>query len=931
MKLFQIRMIGRLFFLSILCISGQYVTAQLPGIISVKGRIVELTDSAAIVTPLKFANISSIHPNDSIVETTTISDANGLFVLKGVSVGQHIIKVTYLGYEVLEKTIVIHAGMSDLALGDLILHRSMNLMDNIIIRSSMMLINGDTTEFNASYFKTLPNASTEDLLKKMPGLEIERDGTIKNQGEQVTRVLVDGKPFFGNDPKMATRNLPAEIIEKVQVIDAKSEESQFTGFDDGNRIRTVNIITKKNRKKGFFGKVSISSGDQDRNAHALSITRLNGDRKISFITQYNNINNQNFSAMDFLGSLNPSDKTTASSGSNVYTGNANGISTTFSAGLNYNDQINKKTRVAASLMYSDIDVANNRDRYRETFVANDSSFLNTAKIISSNRNKNTRSNIEVEHMIDSANTFLFKYELNDQKSDYYSENISKTTKGFLVDFSQTKATSFSDNLGNNFNGSLLYRHRFHKKGRSFSVTFSNGGNQSTRSGDSYTFNDRYLRGKDTILQRSATEIKGYRWGLYLSYTEPLNLKTQLMFSYSLNKGSNTSDQSTFKFNNTSGLYDLAVAGLTNMFGNGNETNRVGVNLQSQMNRYFSYGGGVSFQQVGMQSNNLTLQSVVDKKFINFLPNFNLQYRKGRSNNIRFNFRSYTQQPNISQLQDVVNNSSVMYVRTGNPQLKQEHFNNMIFTFNKVNTVRGDNFYITLNATNISNRIANAVTMNSTNYNLLVEGFPLLPGAQFIQPINMDGAYDVSMSISYTKSIKKKRSNVTISSSLRNFKDVNMYNNVKGYLIRNNIGGNIKANINLGDRFDVILSSNTSLSNTRYTSSFMKDVKYFNERLSFEPVYASKNGWIVSNDFDYIINRGNSDAFRQDIPLWNAGFAKLFSKNKSCEIRLTIFDLMKANKNIVRNVEVNYVEDVRANVLNRYFLLSFTYQLRKFGK
>jgi hypothetical protein len=164
-----------------------------------------------------------------------------------------------------------------------------------------MAINGDTTEFNASQFKTIPNASTEDLLKKMPGVEVDRDGSIKTQGEPVARILVDGKPFYGNDPKMATRNLPADIIEKIQVIDAVSDQSAFSGFDDGNRIRTINIITKKDRKKGLFGKGSAAVGNEGRYAHAVSANRINGDQKISFIGQMNNINNQNFSVQDFLG------------------------------------------------------------------------------------------------------------------------------------------------------------------------------------------------------------------------------------------------------------------------------------------------------------------------------------------------------------------------------------------------------------------------------------------------------------------------------------------------------------------------------------------------------------------------------------------------------------------------------------------------------
>ncbi|MFN6373848.1 MAG: carboxypeptidase regulatory-like domain-containing protein, partial [Chitinophagia bacterium] len=354
----------KLIFFILVFSSSVHLFAQGTGTIT--GRVVDVADTLS-KSGLKGASVVLLTMPDSVSFKSVVTDATGNLSLNEVPFGKYFLRISFSGFVAFGKSIIVDESNSTINLGVLGMQRFANLLESIIIRSSTMAIMGDTTEFNAAQFKTLPNASTEDLLKKVPGLEVDRDGSIKNQGEPVTRILVDGKPFYGNDPKLATRNLPADIIEKIQVIDAMSDQSQFSGFDDGNRIRTINIITKKDRKKGVFGKSSIAYGTDNRTANAISANRINGERKISFIAQYNNINNQNFSVQDFLGNMNPGDKA-ATGGSNIYNGNANGISTTLGGGLNYNEEFNKKTKVAANVFYSDIDITNNRDRYRETFV-----------------------------------------------------------------------------------------------------------------------------------------------------------------------------------------------------------------------------------------------------------------------------------------------------------------------------------------------------------------------------------------------------------------------------------------------------------------------------------------------------------------------------------------------------------------------------------
>jgi hypothetical protein len=915
-----------LFFLFLLFATPPYAQGNGSGI--VRGRITDSVQGGA-QERIKGATIAVFSAKDSVPVKQVLSGPDGSFRISQLAFGSYLLRISFMGYVHVEQSFVLLGEKPLYDAGVILLKKEENMMDNIIIRASSMALSGDTTEFSASQFKTIPNASTEDLLKKLPGVEVERDGSIKAQGEPVTRVLVDGKPFYSNDPKMATKNLPADIIEKIQVIDAPSEQSAFSGFDDGNRIRTINIITKKNRKKGVFGKGSLAEGTDGRYAHALSANLINGERKISFLGQANNINNQNFTVQDFLGSLNPSGNSGGGGVTNIYSGNANGISTTNSGGINFNDTWKTKTKLSASYFYNDINSTNNRIRYRETFVPNDSSLFNENDLISTSRNKNHRFNMELDHTFDSSNSVLFKSTYNFQETHTLAETSSFTTKGKVNPFNALESNSSSLYSGFWTYNSLLFRHRFKKRGRSFSVQVAESSNGSDRSGTFLSFNNRYVRGIDTVDQVNGAQVKGLKTWTTLSYTEPLTEKAQLEFNIQNNTISSRSDQQTFKRDKLTQSYTVLVPNLTNVFENSNLIQRAGVNYRKQVSKQWNYAFGLALQRAALKSNNLSTGSVVQQQFLDYLPNFSLQFRQGRSKTLRLNYRGATQQPNVSQLQDVINNNNILFVRAGNPFLRQEFAHNLNLTYNSIDMPRARNFYLSLTAIATANKIGNAVTLNSSKDSMLVDGYMLVPGAQFTKPQNLDGSYDIRISANYSFTFKDPKLVLNIGSSLTDKKDVNLFNGIESYIHNYIVGGRIRASVNIRDWLDLGVSSNTNLNFTRYTLSTRQDVDFLGQRFSFEPTITTSNGWIVSNDVDYILNRGNAITFNQSIPLWNAGLAKLFLKGRAGELRLTVFDLLNTNRNIVRNVELNYVEDIRTQVLKRYFLMSFTYHIRKF--
>jgi hypothetical protein len=910
----------------------------------IKGKLVDSTS----LQHIKNATVSVLNKGDSSIVSYALSNEDGSFKLENISFGDYILMITSVGLHDTARNFSLSEKRSEYDAGTIYMLPAPKIMGEVVVTSPLIVVKGDTTEINASQIKTIPNATTEDILKKIPGLDVNKDGSVTAQGQTVTRVLVDGKKFFGDDPKMATKNIPAEIIDKIQVIDALSEQSAFSGFDDGNRVKTINIVTKKDRRKGVFGKASIAAGNESRYASAISANRFNGNQQISFIGQTNNINNQNFSVQDFLGSMNtgnngggggrgggggappppPPRGGGGNSVANIYTGNSTGLSKTIAGGLNYNDVWGKKTLINGSYFYNNINTTNDRNSHRETFVTGDSSLFNTNHFVSTNNNENHRINFQIDQRFDSANSLLITPVYSYQQNDANSETHSITTKGEVSPLNDVLSKTTSESHGYNFNNSILFRHQFKKRGRTFSLNFTQG----TNSNDRHNTNLSYITsfGKiDTVDQISSTMRDGKSFGTNVSVTERIGLRSQVELSYNYNYSKNNSDQQTYRFDTLTGEHSIVVPNLTNFFENTNISQRAGVNYRVQLDSFWSYSAGMAVQHADLTSNNHTKSSLLQQSFYNLFPNFNIQFRKQRSKNLRFSYRGSTQQPSVTQLQDVIDNTNVLYIKSGNPALKQEFTNNFTLNYNTVNLVSFKYLTLNLNGSFVSNKIENTNTINTTHDSIDVEGYKLGPGVQFSKPRNLNGAYYIGGYVNYSLPVNKPKSRLSFTGRINYNHDVNLVNLEKIYTRDYTLGNSIKYTLNIDEKFDLNFTSTSTYNIVNYSNNSSTNSNYFTQRLAVEPTWSTKSGWILSNDFDYVMYRGQAAGYNESVPLWNAGLAKLFGKKKEFELRFSVFDILDQNKNITRTVEQNYVEDVRTEVLNRYFLLSLTYHLRKF--
>ena len=956
----------RLGFLLFLLFSGNFLMAQNKTAGTIKGR---LTDSASHQN-LKDATVSILNPQDSSLVKYALTKADGSFTIENVPFGSYIFYATFQGFLEIQKNFSINSQKADFNTGTLFMKSLPTDLGNVTVRTTPITIKGDTTEFNASMFKTKPNSTAEDMLKKLPGVEVDKEGAVTAQGQTVTRVMVDGKRFFGDDPKMATRNIPTDMIDKIALIDAQSDQSAFSGFDDGNREKVINIITKKDRRKGAFGKGTIAAGDKGLYSANLSVNRFNGNQQLSFIGQANNVNNQNFSMQDILGATNGGGggggnrgqggggrggggNFGGGGGGNFGGGNAGnfivssqpGISRTIAGGLNYNDAWSPKTTANGSYFYNNVRTSNNSDRYTETFNTNDSSTFNSNINSSLNLNKNQRANFEIEHRFDTMNSLLIRPNISYQESDNNNETQTQITRGKLVPLNNVQSMTNSHNTGFNFNNMMLFRHRFQKRGRTLSLNLTQGANTNDRTSNNLSYNTT-SRGRDTTDRTSITNRDGKSFGGTLSYTEPISATSQLEVNYNYNYNANNSDQRTFSLNRLSKLYDVVDTTLTNLFENTNTSHRLSFNYRQQLSKMWNYTVGLGVQHAELTSDNITKTRFLSQSFNNLTPTIALQYSKNRTQNFRFFYRGNTQQPNITQLQDVLDKvSNILYHTTGNPALKQAFNHNINLNYSNFNISTFKNFFVSLNGGVTTNRISNYNIINSsrTPVILAAEHDTLAPGTQFSKPININGGFNLSGFINYGFPIKTPKSNLNFTTRVtvnrdaslsKTFTEVNpKAEDVKIFTNNYILGETVRLTMNLQERLDLNFFSTSTFNIVNYSATATtsnQNVNAFTQIFSVEPTYATKSGWVLGSDFNYTMYRGQSAGYNQSIPLLNASLSKLMFKNKRGELKFNVYDLLNQNKSITRTVDQNSIVDTRTQVLTRYFLISFTYNLRRFG-
>jgi hypothetical protein len=889
---------------------------------SIKGQLVD-----SVGSPLPSATVLLLNPKDSSLVNFGVGDAMGNFEIKNVKQGEHLFKVTFIGFKPYVQKLSTPETGTTLELGKIKMEPVTSELEAIEINAmkAPVTVKKDTIEFNAGSFKTKQNAVVEDLLKKLPGVEVDNDGNITAQGEQVRRVTVDGKNFFGSDPKLATKNLPADAVDKVQVFDKKSDQAAFSGIDDGQREKTINLELKEEKRNGAFGTMMAGAGTNNRFQGRANLNRFTKGRQLSFLGMGNNVNEQGFSMDDYMNFTGGSQQMMAggavrfqinsdnANGVPLNFGNrANGIMNNYAGGLNLNNTFSKKTELNGSYFYNYLDHNKDQTTLRQNFLPGGENFTFNQNSRQHNTNDNHRVNFTLDHKLDSANSLKLTTNVTYNHTDSEMRSTSENITPDNAVQNESQRLTLSNGTNTSLNSTLLWRHRFKKKGRNFSTNVQLGISQNDREGTLDAVNKYHgNNAREESLKQKNTQSTDYNsYSGTLSYTEPLGKRKYLEANYNFRQNLNNVDKQVYDVSSDEPVFDSK---LSNQYSSDYQYHRAGLNFRMNKSKYnFSMGG--SIQRTHLQGE-LKIQNVqIDRSYQNFLPTVRFNYDFSTSRHLRFDYETSMQEPTIQQLQPVVDNSDPLNLYVGNPQLRPAYSQTWRMNFTTFDPVTFISFFTFIDVDYTKNAITNAQTIDANLIRTTI-------------PVNVNNSTSVSGNSTISFPVQKIKSRFTLSGNYRNQKSINLLNDAPNTINQQTAGGTVRYNFRYNDNIDVNFSADVDHQLTRYQFN-QPNQTFINSTYTAESNFTILKNYQLSGNLEYLTYQNRSTNYDQAIPLLNLAISRFILKGKSGEIKFAVNNLLDKALGVNQTASINYLERQVTNSLGRYFMVSFTYSLNK---
>lgn len=912
--------------------------------VTVSGRVVEDTGEPAVQATVQLLSLP-----DSTFTTGIASNEKGYFSLPRVKAGKYVLKVSYIGFKNKLIPLQLTASAPNKNVGTVKLETDAIMLAEAVVvaEAPQVQIVEDTVAFNSSAYRTPEGAMLEELVKKLPGAEVDDDGNVKINGKEISKIMVDGKEFFGGDVQTGLKNLPVDMIEKLKTYDKKSDLARITGIDDGEEETVLDLTVKKGMNQGWFGNVDVAGGTEKRYMGRAMVNYFYDKTQVSLIAGANNVNDQGFSA----------------GGGGPRWRRNNGLTAKKMIGINFATQTDKiELGGSARYNYSDGDIASVGST--ENFLTSGNSYSNS-NTLSRNRNKRFSADFRMEWRPDTMTNIIFRpdfsygktdnlsssesgtfnddpYNLVENPNDYLNlDNLAQNDPLREVRVNAINSGTLNDNKDITANATLQVNRKLNSKGRNitFRGRFSYGdseSNQFTESMTNYFLLQNYLGG-DSVLIRNQyinTPTKDYNYRLQLTYSEPIARATFLQFSYQFQYKYSESDKSTFD------LQPFSDWGLGAALPDGYEENEIDSLGKYAEYRYYNHdasvalrfirekyqlSAGMSFQPQHTILSYKRGDYMIDttRNVFNFAPNIDFRYRFSKVSQLRFTYRGRSSQPSMENLLPIVDNSNPQNIRIGNPGLKPAFTHTMRFFYNTYDADKQRGIIAHANFSATQNSISNSRIYNEAT------------GGWTTTPKNINGNWNAFGMFGFNTALKNKKF------TINTFSNASYVNNV-AYLTDSQTrveNKNTTTNLTLNERLNGTYRNdwfefglNGTLSYSIEKDKLTPDNNQQPYTFSYGATTTVSMPWSMSLSTN-IANqsrRGYRDAsMNRNELIWNAQLSQTFLKG-AATISFEMYDILRQQSNITRSLTADGRSVYEYNGVNSYCMLHFIYRLNIFG-
>lgn len=889
----------------------------------ITGKVMDAANKEA----LEASTIYAESLKDSSLISYTITGKTGDFDLAFNTQEPRVkLYVSYNGYQSQSRSLTLD--QRTLALGDFLLEIQAEQLEGVDVVGERVpvQIKKDTLEFNANSFKTRPDASVEDVLKKLPGVQVDLNGNITVNGKPVNRVLVNGQVFFDSDPKVATRSLPKEVIEKIQITDTKTRTEEFTGDQADGENKTINLTVKKDRNKGVFGRMAAGYGTDDRYQASGLLNYFNNTQRVSVLAASNNINSPGFSTDEVFEAVGGNVRNVRVSGrggafnvNGINFGGNQGITTSTNAGASYANAEKDKYELSTNYFYGNSENFNDQRTLRENLLPDNTFF--TEDVTSTRGSSNShRVSGDLEYNLSESFQISVRPAMTVNNTKTFSENTTRSFDEQQVPANENQTTNWSNGENRNYSNRMDFFKKLDTLGQFVRLTISNDNSTTVNLGRQNSRREVFGADPSLVLLNQETTVNNAedQYGIEFDYRFPISKALRLEFEYNYELNEQKNNREVFDFDENTGGYTSFNTLQSSDFEFRNIRQSPSLGISYRKNRNFISLEGV-FQRNDLKNEDFLQGTSFSKAYENVLLQFRAGLGVGKNTRIFMGYFPNVNVPSVGQLQPIPDVSNPLNIVVGNPNLDPEFTHRFSVNFNNYDWKSGQGFFIYASGNYVEDQV---VALTTTDENFL----------RTTEFTNVDGAYNFNVGVGYNKQLKKN-DNYTLSLRLDpNYsitKAINFSNGVQLETETSAPGIRASTTFSWNELMEIEPQYSFRYNDTRYSLDRFEDVNFVTHNAGLRTTTYWPENIIWGNDITYTYNGNVSESFDKDALFWNMTLGvELFKKQAS--LKVMAYDLLNQNINTQRTAGVDFVQDSQGTVLTQYFMVTMTWKFDQFG-